>query len=127
MKNGVGITVARGARPLTEQQLRTLEAQLASELERLMPRSADGTSLMPAVTGSHHPEAMEVAIRNFPAGYRRKAMHLLAALGRIGSGNYGICAGCFTPIAFERLEVIPETAWCRRCSPTGPREGRPVA
>lgn len=39
-----------------------------------------------------------------------------AALGRIASGDYGICAKCGADIAPERLDVVPYTPFCRNCA-----------
>ena len=35
-----------------------------------------------------------------------------AALDRMVRGTYGICVDCGKPIPPERLEVLPDTAWC---------------
>lgn len=40
-----------------------------------------------------------------------------AALARIEAGTYGICATCGEPIAPERLDVMPDTPFCRNCAP----------
>ena len=39
-----------------------------------------------------------------------------AALGRIESGSYGICASCGRQIDPERLRAIPETPLCIDCA-----------
>ena len=41
---------------------------------------------------------------------------ILEALKRIRAGVYGTCLMCTSPIAFDRLSVIPETKTCIRCS-----------
>jgi DnaK suppressor protein len=41
---------------------------------------------------------------------------ILDALKRIRTGVYGTCVMCQSPIAFDRLSVIPETKTCVRCS-----------
>lgn len=38
-----------------------------------------------------------------------------AAMSRIDDGTYGTCVGCGGPIPPERLEVMPETAYCVKC------------
>jgi RNA polymerase-binding transcription factor DksA len=76
---------------LTERQVRALERELTGELRRLESRP----------------------------GAESMTKQLLGALGRMASGTYGVCAGCRSPIGYERLEVIPETIWCRRCSLPG--------
>lgn len=37
------------------------------------------------------------------------------ALRRIEQGTYGYCATCGTPIPYDRLCVVPETAYCVSC------------
>jgi RNA polymerase-binding transcription factor DksA len=39
-----------------------------------------------------------------------------AALGRVASGDYGICAKCGADIAPERLDLVPYTPFCRDCA-----------
>jgi RNA polymerase-binding transcription factor DksA len=40
-----------------------------------------------------------------------------AALGRIASGDYGVCVTCGDPISGERLDVLPYTPFCSTCAP----------
>ena len=44
-----------------------------------------------------------------------KAM-IVAALERIVSGDYGICAKCGDEIAEERLDALPYTPFCAKCA-----------
>jgi RNA polymerase-binding transcription factor DksA len=39
-----------------------------------------------------------------------------AALARIDAGEYGICVRCGNAIADERLDVLPDTPFCRHCA-----------
>ncbi|MFN3824152.1 MAG: TraR/DksA family transcriptional regulator [Pseudorhodobacter sp.] len=39
-----------------------------------------------------------------------------AALERIGDGTYGLCAKCGNRISEDRLDVLPETPFCRDCA-----------
>ena len=39
-----------------------------------------------------------------------------AALGRIASGDYGICQKCGDEISQARLELLPDTPFCRTCA-----------
>ncbi|MEI2698520.1 MAG: TraR/DksA C4-type zinc finger protein [Microthrixaceae bacterium] len=38
-----------------------------------------------------------------------------AALARLESGDYGTCTSCGDPIAPDRLEALPSTAFCLSC------------
>lgn len=39
-----------------------------------------------------------------------------AALGRIASGDYGVCARCGAKIAEERLDLLPYAPLCQDCA-----------
>lgn len=41
---------------------------------------------------------------------------LAAALQRIEEGTYGTCVKCGEPISEERLEVVPQTPFCKTCA-----------
>jgi DksA/TraR C4-type zinc finger protein len=87
------------ARPsdLTDAQLEELNAELLSELRRLTPGFPLGTK--------RHDIRTDSRIRL-----------ILGALKRMRAGVYGTCVMCQSPIAFDRLSVIPETKTCVRCS-----------
>ena len=82
---------------LTDVQLGELNEELLTELRRLTP----GTTL-----GARR--------HDFRTHSRIKL--ILEALKRIRAGIYGTCLICRSPIAFDRLSVIPETKTCVRCS-----------
>lgn len=39
------------------------------------------------------------------------------ALARLGSGDYGRCQVCGSPISAARLNVLPDTPFCKDCAP----------
>ena len=39
-----------------------------------------------------------------------------AALDRIADGEYGFCVKCGAEISQERLDVLPQTPFCRNCA-----------
>ena len=39
-----------------------------------------------------------------------------AALTRISDGTYGYCQQCGDPISDARLELLPDTPFCKRCA-----------
>ena len=41
---------------------------------------------------------------------------LEAALQRIEAGTYGKCVKCGKPISEERLDVVPQTLFCKKCA-----------
>lgn len=53
------------------------------------------------------------------AVYRRSENareEVLAALSRIATNTYGMCAACHRPISEERLEAMPHTRHCVTCA-----------
>jgi DksA/TraR C4-type zinc finger protein len=84
-------------RDLTDAQLGELNEELLAELRRLTPGTTFGTKRHDVRTHS-------------------RIKLILEALKRIRAGIYGTCLICQSPIAFDRLSVIPETKTCVRCS-----------
>ncbi|MDX1780542.1 MAG: TraR/DksA C4-type zinc finger protein [Thalassovita sp.] len=39
-----------------------------------------------------------------------------AALKRIREGEYGVCTQCGEEISSERLDVLPDTPFCKKCA-----------
>jgi RNA polymerase-binding transcription factor DksA len=46
----------------------------------------------------------------------RRLVAIDEALDRIGSGDYGMCLSCRSPITVERLEALCATTVCRDCA-----------
>jgi hypothetical protein len=84
-------------RGLTDAQLGELKEELLRELRRLTPDSSLG-------------------VKRHDIRTDRRIRLILNALKRIRAGVYGACVTCQSPIAFDRLSVIPETQTCVRCS-----------
>ena len=53
--------------------------------------------------------------RSLSTGARAALRDVEAALRRMDAGRYGLCVDCGTPIAVERLEILPQTARCLLC------------
>lgn len=87
---------ARGS-DLTDTQLEELNTELLTELRRLSPGSTLG-------------------VRRNDVRTQSRIRLILEALKRVRAGIYGTCLICQSPIAFDRLAVIPETKTCVRCS-----------
>lgn len=49
------------------------------------------------------------------AALRLSLEEIDAALARLDHGAYGVCQHCWTPIAAERLEILPHARFCVRC------------
>lgn len=70
----------------------------------------------------NHPAdiATEVYQRSQDIAYHDRSMHRIeaidAALERFAKGEYGVCEHCGQEIPYERLELLPYTTVCTRCS-----------
>jgi RNA polymerase-binding transcription factor DksA len=45
-----------------------------------------------------------------------RALQIVEVLRRMDTDAFGTCVSCRSPIAYERLAVIPETTVCAPCS-----------
>jgi RNA polymerase-binding transcription factor DksA len=46
----------------------------------------------------------------------REAEQIIAALGRIEAGDYGVCSNCGADIGAARLAALPDATRCIRCA-----------
>ena len=100
--------VARKAMLL--QKLNEMNARLAQVEDALddpMPKDSEDAALAR--------EDDEVLEEIGHAALREKAM-IVAALERIVSGEYGVCAQCGEDISEARLDVLPYTPVCAKCA-----------
>ncbi|WP_019636214.1 TraR/DksA C4-type zinc finger protein [Paenibacillus fonticola] len=118
---------------LTKQQIAELEAMLRSEQKSIQTKLSandhyglnydlrDNTSELSSI--DNHPA--DIGSELFERGKDRALtehdeLHLTridGALDRIAEGTYGSCISCGKPIPLERLQAIPETAYCKEHSP----------
>ena len=86
---------------LSAEQYSQLRTDLEAELRRLLPDQ----------------EAVnERGLGDLAPRKRRRVMVLADALRRLGTETFGVCVGCQSAIAYERLSVLPETTVCAPCS-----------
>ncbi|HCD52636.1 MAG TPA: hypothetical protein DEQ34_09325 [Balneolaceae bacterium] len=87
-----------------EQKIRTLQESI-DEIESKMDDNASGTAHHQGDLGSGE----EIRETNYTLIEKQneKLEKITAALGRIETGNYGICLTTGKPIQKERLEAIP--------------------
>jgi Prokaryotic dksA/traR C4-type zinc finger. len=88
------------ASPLSTRQYAELRADLEAELRRLLPGETAG----------------EGKLHDLLPSSRARALTIVGVLRRMDSEGFGVCVGCRSPIAYERLAAIPETTVCARCS-----------
>lgn len=48
---------------------------------------------------------------------QQELARIKAALRRIDAGDYGYCTTCGEKISEERLDLLPDTPFCRNCAP----------
>ena len=85
-----------------------LRRELEAELEELAPGEW---------------RAGEEALQGLASHTRRRARQILGILRRMDSEAFGRCIDCRSPIAYERLSVLPETRLCAQCSWSRERSG----
>ncbi len=97
-----------------EQARERLERQRRRLLERVYGwRGPDDDG---GLTATHVVLGLERGISAALDSRLRSALEATnAALRRLDEGSYGNCVSCGEPIGRERLEAMPETAWCVRC------------
>jgi RNA polymerase-binding transcription factor DksA len=88
----------RGLSPLQRSEL---QRELERELRRIAPAAE--------VVGEGSADQVVTA----PQG---RARHLVEALRRLATPEFGVCRGCRDGISYERLSVLPETTLCAPCS-----------
>lgn len=69
--------------------------------ERAVQREGDEAMESLGLTGQREIEAIE------------------AALKRFDDGSFGVCVTCGDTISAERLNLLPQTPFCRTCAPRG--------
>ena len=92
------------------QDARELEAHLP-ELQAALAQQRQFRLSQIRELDDVHDEVNEI----LRAGITRALVEVDAALERIRTGSYGVCEKCATPIAFERLEILPMSRYCMRC------------
>ena len=103
-------------RERTAALIESLSSRLAAVVEATSDAAADD---------EHDPEGSTLAVErgHLVAQLERSRVRLDeigAALDRVGSGSYGRCETCGSPIGAERLEVLPAARQCVRCAARSP-------
>ena len=88
---------------LLEQRLHKVDVDLAQ------PHSADSEE---QAQERENDEVLDVIGEEA----EKSIQQIKAALRRIEQGEYGICSSCGADIKRQRLEIIPESTLCVRCS-----------
>jgi DnaK suppressor protein len=108
---------------LTPEQIEQLRGELQRTLcriERSIETNGNGQAKdldQSAIGRLSRIEALQNAglTQNLKARERQQLEEVVAALGRIDEGVYGLCTACQGAIRYERLQVFPETRTCNSC------------
>ncbi|WP_082500784.1 TraR/DksA family transcriptional regulator [Agreia sp. Leaf244] len=108
---------------LLEARLRERRAEIDTELGGLAQtlvevREARGAE---SVDDEHDPEGPTLSsewsrIHGVHGELAAASVAVDAALDRVASGCYGVCARCGKPIGFARLDARPEATLCIACA-----------
>lgn len=97
-----------------QSRIQELEASLAQENDELKPVEPDVSigrlSRLDSMQGQQM--ALELQRRQ-----QAELNRLRDTLKRVDQPDFGICPLCRQPIAFERLEAMPDATLCVSCSP----------
>jgi RNA polymerase-binding transcription factor DksA len=99
-----------------EERLLRRKQEIAAVLYHLRQESAE-------VTGTRHFDWVDQAWDDSAARtvdrltelYRSELASVEKALHRIRSGTFGSCLACHQPIEPARLDLFPQTEFCREC------------
>ncbi len=104
---------------LTAKRAEVLESMNSAKQHALLDLSQDSTGdlshlrLHPADQGADAADQhTELVITNMEA---IELAQIDEAIERLHEGRFGICDSCYQEIALERLQAIPETAFCLAC------------
>lgn len=95
--------------------------QLQARLDDLLAR----LGRIDAELDSHHAQDWEdlaiereedEVLEGMGVSGQQEIRQIKAALHRIETGEYGFCAKCGAAIGEERLDVLPQTPFCRGCA-----------
>jgi|RhiMetdeSRZDD1v2_1073273.scaffolds.fasta_scaffold00406_17 phage/conjugal plasmid C-4 type zinc finger TraR family protein len=96
---------------------RLLEAELNEIVERLQSESTIpetslvGGDFLDVAQSVERQELNRLGVSRLSERARR--LHI--ALGRLSTGEYGVCSECGEPIALKRLRALPEVTTCAAC------------
>ncbi len=110
-----------------KEKLENEKKELEQQLEKFAKKGKipdDWETKFPHYNGESGSGALERAadeveeyeiLRSIEQSLELKLRNINLALEKIKKGNYGICEKCGGEIEIERLEVIPEAQFCKKC------------
>ncbi len=96
-----------------EEELEETRSRIAQLEEATKPISPDkGLGRLTRLEAMQDKSVNEAALERL----RDDRTRLENALGSIGRADFGVCIACRQPIAFERMEAMPQSTLCVRCA-----------
>ncbi|MCG0274686.1 MAG: TraR/DksA C4-type zinc finger protein [Thermosediminibacteraceae bacterium] len=107
-----------------KQKLEDLKRELEDQMSTIVRRGSDPLKESVGELSSYDNHTADLAAETFERekdlGLRDNAKRMLMkvneALEKMEDGRYGICEKCGNPIEEDRLEVVPYTSLCAKCS-----------
>ena len=100
-------------RSIIDERVLEIETSLAEDDPEAKPVAPDVAIGRLSRLDSMQAQQMKLAQQR---RQREELEHLHNALERMGKGSYGTCAYCLSPIAYERLEAMPDAVVCISCA-----------
>ena len=106
-------------RSFTPSQLRELRSEMEEDFARLLRSMTNGQSFeLPSDDGARRSEPQSDLDELDEVLHERaqdRLAAITAALRRLDTGTYGVCARCGSRISLGRLTVMPEATLCSAC------------
>lgn len=96
------------------KKLEALRDQLAKELEQLKNPAELGDEADALDTEADEAEEFS-ANAGMAQAIQDRHEAVVAALGKLERGGYGVCEACKGQIETELLMIDPESRWCKAC------------
>jgi DnaK suppressor protein len=114
MDRGFPVTLPSSAaeRPISAAELAVLKAMLEEQRAFRIDQLTQLHRARPSDPLASPDPDIE---RSLSTGALAALRDVQAALWRMDEGTYGRCVGCGAAIARERLEILPQTAYCLSC------------
>lgn len=106
------------------RKLEDLKRELENQMSTITSRGSEPLKESVGELSSYDNHTADLAAETFERekdlGLRDNTKRMLAkvemALGKIEDGSYGFCEKCGSPIEKERLDLVPYTTLCAKCS-----------
>jgi DnaK suppressor protein len=93
------------------------QQELSARQERLhADRRREAEPLSPDSPDRAIQQENDAVVDSIEAAAETEMNNIVAALGRLDEGSYGICETCYGPIDERRLDAVPYAVQCQSCA-----------